>query len=107
MVPSGDGYRQQGSSEEDWKLLESADMTLVFGPNCHFSDNLRANKSSRRSSGSRVLGILKISVGQQGERLVIAEGEVLVSGGESREDEGVDEGLRVVQSSQQGGEGGR
>ena len=38
MVPSGDGYRQQGSSEEDWKLFESADMTLVFGPNCHFSD---------------------------------------------------------------------
>ena len=34
-------------------------------------------------------------------RLVVGEGEVLVSGGESGEDEGVNEGLGVVESPQQ------
>ena len=88
------GYRQLGS------LREECEAVSCFGPISHYFSRLRAKKSSQCRSGSLV------SRGNffllRRWRLVVGGGEIFVSRGESGEDEGVNEGLRVVQSPQQG-----
>ena len=97
MAPFGDGYRQQGEEVPESELT----WLLSFLTKCHFYGRLCAKQSSWCGSGSFLL------TRWRWRRLVVGEGEVLVSGGESGEDEGVDERLGVVESPQQRWEGGR